>query len=268
MMRRIQHVYFSFAAAFVLLLGMVAPLRIAAVASTPRVNYLFTNADSSACQRPCLFGVRPGRVSFRQAVKLLAHHPLIYDMDPAVCQRVFGFCTFRVRMFGARGAIVAQEPNKDQEFIVQDVYLAFEHQPESPQLGDFISALGTKLYMVPHYLDVNNTNATSKVANTASTKTNVACCSTSDLEFAAEKLSRFSTHGFTLYYPDQGLEVTDFAEFAGANYALTPHSPIRGLRVFHPYSVCATTKFYWNHWLGFHTLAEYYAQPAVSCSRT
>lgn len=262
MLRRARYIYFVIVALLALLFGVVATLRVAAATSIPRLNYLFTNADATACQRPCLFGVRPGRVSFRQAVRLLSKHPLIYDIDPSACGRVSGFCTFRVRMYGARGAIVAQEPNKDQEFIVQDIYLAFEHTPDSPELGDFISALGTKMFMIPHYLDVNNASVTGKT-NTVPT-----CCSSTDLEFAVEKLSRFSTHGFTLYYPDQGLEVTDFAEFAGADYALSPNSAIAGLRVFPPYPVCTTTKFYWDRWLGFHTLAEYYAQPASSCSRT
>ncbi|MBX3082258.1 MAG: hypothetical protein KF716_11550 [Anaerolineae bacterium] len=258
MIQRIRHVYVSFAAAFVMLLGAIVPVRFAAIASTPRVNYLFTNADGTSCERPCLFGIRPGRMGFRTAVQLLAKHPLIYDMDASVCTRVSGFCTFRVRLYGARGAIVAMEAIKDKEFVVQDVYLAFEHTPDSPMLGDFIGALGTDMVMIPHYVDVNN----------ATNTTNPTCCSTSDLDFAVEKLNRFSTHGFTLYYPQQGIEVTDFADFKGANYALTPHSTISGLRVFLPYPVCSATKFYWNHWLGFHTIQEYYAVPATSCNQS
>jgi hypothetical protein len=43
-----------------------------------RLAMLFTNWDTTPCQRPCLFGVQPGQTSYNQAVELLRHHPFTY----------------------------------------------------------------------------------------------------------------------------------------------------------------------------------------------
>lgn len=43
---------------------------------------LFTNPDGSTCQRPCLFGIRPGETTFDQAFALLREHPFIRQAAP------------------------------------------------------------------------------------------------------------------------------------------------------------------------------------------
>lgn len=38
---------------------------------------LFTNADGTPCERPCLLGVRPGETTMGKAVALIRQHPLV-----------------------------------------------------------------------------------------------------------------------------------------------------------------------------------------------
>lgn len=38
---------------------------------------LFTSPDGAPCERPCLFGVRPGHTGFDDALLILARHPLL-----------------------------------------------------------------------------------------------------------------------------------------------------------------------------------------------
>src|SRR4051812_21567848 len=41
------------------------------------VDMLFTNPDGSPCERPCLFGIRPGVTKIDEALSILNTHPLI-----------------------------------------------------------------------------------------------------------------------------------------------------------------------------------------------
>src|SRR5258708_14956239 len=38
---------------------------------------VFTNPDGSVCQRPCLFGIRPGQTTVKEAVVLLKSNPFM-----------------------------------------------------------------------------------------------------------------------------------------------------------------------------------------------
>jgi hypothetical protein len=75
-MPRLRYIVFlSFIAAVILLatrlLGGTRPaLALATIMSKP---------DGTACDRPCLFGVRPGETSFEQATQILNSHPLTHD---------------------------------------------------------------------------------------------------------------------------------------------------------------------------------------------
>jgi hypothetical protein len=246
MLRRMRHLYWGFACVLVIVISLIAPMRLVAEISRPRVDYLFTNADGSACERPCMFGVRPRLMSFRLATQLLRQHPLVEQMDESGCSRMAGFCTFRVRLLGASGAVTAMEGSRgpDQSILVDDVYLSFDRPGEAPVLGDFISALGTDLVMIPHY----------------------DCCGQTALESAVDKLLRFGpTYALTLYYPRLGVELTDFVTSRHAQYALDPRGTIKGVRVFPPYPTCTRTKVYWDQWHGFVSLATLYEQRHITC---
>lgn len=45
------------------------------------VALLFTNPDGSACQMPCLFGVRPGEMSVTESIRILNRHVLSQPMS-------------------------------------------------------------------------------------------------------------------------------------------------------------------------------------------
>jgi hypothetical protein len=43
---------------------------------------LFTNPDGTPCKSPCLFGVRPGVMSYESAIQLLHKHPFTRKFEP------------------------------------------------------------------------------------------------------------------------------------------------------------------------------------------
>lgn len=246
MFRRMRHVYLLIVLLILSGSGLIAPMRLAASVAVSRVNYLFTNPDGTPCQRPCLLGVQPRIMSFRRATQILRLHPLVEQVDESGCSRVSGFCTFRVRLFGASAAVTAMEGARgpDASVLVDDVYVAFERTLESPLLGDFIGALGTSMVLIPHY----------------------DCCGGTGFEAAVDKLMRFGpTYALTMYYPTQGIELTDFVGTRHTDHALTPYTAIKGIRAFQPYPICSRTKHYWDKWHGFISLAQLYAEPSQRC---
>ncbi|MCC7447086.1 MAG: hypothetical protein IT324_06700, partial [Anaerolineae bacterium] len=46
----------------------------------PMLAVLFTNPDGSPCERPCLFGVRPGKMTRAEAEAVLKAHPAIRNL--------------------------------------------------------------------------------------------------------------------------------------------------------------------------------------------
>ncbi|MCC7447081.1 MAG: hypothetical protein IT324_06675, partial [Anaerolineae bacterium] len=46
----------------------------------PMLAVLFTNPDGSPCERPCLFGVRPGKMTRAEAEAVLKAHPTIRNL--------------------------------------------------------------------------------------------------------------------------------------------------------------------------------------------
>jgi hypothetical protein len=47
---------------------------------SPLYAILFENPDGSTCQRPCLFGVRPGAMTVTEAIAILQAHPVTRDL--------------------------------------------------------------------------------------------------------------------------------------------------------------------------------------------
>src|SRR5438552_4157908 len=70
-------------ALFVVLCVAIGGVQLITRAARASVATLFTNPDSSPCQRPCLFGVRPGETSYETAIKLLQRHPFTshFELD-------------------------------------------------------------------------------------------------------------------------------------------------------------------------------------------
>src|SRR5689334_6507113 len=42
---------------------------------------LFTNPDGTPCERPCLFGIRPGKTTRAEAIRLLKANPIIGEFQ-------------------------------------------------------------------------------------------------------------------------------------------------------------------------------------------
>jgi hypothetical protein len=61
-------------------LGMLIARRIGAAQPPPSFALLFTNPDGTPCQMPCVFGIRPGITTKKQAFALIQAHPLTRNM--------------------------------------------------------------------------------------------------------------------------------------------------------------------------------------------
>lgn len=46
----------------------------------PMLSVLFTNPDGSPCERPCMFGVRPGKMTRAEAEAILKSHPALRNL--------------------------------------------------------------------------------------------------------------------------------------------------------------------------------------------
>jgi hypothetical protein len=229
-----------------LLIGLIVPIRGSGIIAKARLEYLFTNPDGTPCDKPCLLGIKPRGTPFRTATGILRRHPMLKWMDDINCNKDFGFCSFELRYYGAKGTIAAFDVSRDQP-VIQDIYLSFDNGADAPVLGDMINLLGTALVVLPHY----------------------DCCDADDLPAYLDKLERFGpTYGVTLYYPALGIEITDRARLANDEYALRPASPVMGFRIFKPYPICTRASAYWDRWHGFVSLADYFDQPYQRCNAT
>jgi hypothetical protein len=67
---------------------------------------LFTNPDGSPCAQPCLFGVRPGKTTLDDALKILDRHPLTHSLkqQPYVTLNAKGQSVQRGAELLSRGA--------------------------------------------------------------------------------------------------------------------------------------------------------------------
>jgi hypothetical protein len=60
-----------------ILIVVLLGVRVAASAGRGGLALLFTAPDGTSCERPCLFGVRPGVTRFDDALLILSQHPLL-----------------------------------------------------------------------------------------------------------------------------------------------------------------------------------------------
>lgn len=233
----------------VLTLALLA-VRVGSVAAKPIMEHLFTNPDGTPCERPCLLGIRPNRMSFRAAYAILQRHPLVEWHDPVYCGKNSGLCTFRLSGFGGgQGVFTSFDQDAENNRIV-DIYIQWHGSTDgytnTPTFGDTINALGSPRYIIPH--------------------NGYKCCQPQDFTEYLQKMDLFSgLYGLTLYYDQLGVEVTDQARIKRGSYLLSSTSPILGLRVFTPYPICSRTQQYWSEWRGFGDVFRYFGTPTKTC---
>src|SRR5688572_7284975 len=78
-MRRV--VWFSAALTLLTATTLLSARMIGSASADPsQFAILFTNADGSPCEQPCLLGVQPGRMSFSDATSMLEKHPVTRNL--------------------------------------------------------------------------------------------------------------------------------------------------------------------------------------------
>jgi len=200
-----------------------------------RLSQLLTSPDGSACQMPCILGIRPGHMTLTQAKVTLRLHPYVGKLDENECNQYIGYCGFRLRGIHASGMI-----SSTVDGIVQNVYI-FMDDPNAMHLGDFINVLGMPLAVVPRF----------------------SCCKVDQF---ISQLTRFPPpYGFRFYFPDQGILVRDNAHIEpGDTYRLSPESPVFDFLVADPadMQVMADQRerstHFWEQWHGFTTVNRYF----------
>jgi hypothetical protein len=75
------------------LIVLVLTVRLIGNAQPSPLALLFTNADGTPCQQPCLLGVQPGKLSTEQAISLLKKHPLMRGVQADIVRTDSGVST-------------------------------------------------------------------------------------------------------------------------------------------------------------------------------
>jgi hypothetical protein len=125
--------------------------------------------DGIACDRPCLFGIRPGETSFQQATKILRTHPLTRDakwLDGYTLQLPGpdAFIAFSLTIDGVVDGIVLTD-NLTDTGVAIDGSVA-----DSVSLGELIMAYGLGDVVLPdsHYFFVEFPDANIAAASARS----------------------------------------------------------------------------------------------------
>jgi hypothetical protein len=69
---------------------------------------LFTNPDGTPCQRPCLFGIRPGKTTYADAVQKLQMHPFTCSFERDIQRGVFSGPGLSVIVFQDGSGLVSR----------------------------------------------------------------------------------------------------------------------------------------------------------------
>ncbi len=75
---------------------------------TDATQIIFTNPDGTACDRPCLFGVRPGQTSYAEAVTTLHAHPFPRDFAVDLRQGILRGPAARVILHRVAGQTLSE----------------------------------------------------------------------------------------------------------------------------------------------------------------
>jgi len=102
------------------------------------VETLFTNPDGTPCQRPCLFGVRPGETSYQTAIKLLQQHPFTSHFKPDIDKPDIEW-----GVFSGYGMSVILFVNREHVVSRVDLVHTSDNAPGSwASLGEVVTVLG------------------------------------------------------------------------------------------------------------------------------
>jgi hypothetical protein len=134
----------------VLSLGMVIARRIGAAQPPSSFALMFTNPDGTLCNMPCMFGIRVGETTEKQAIKLIQIHPLTRNLtqelgiDYARSLTDYSEGDSVVIFAGSIGGVFLRI---SKEKIVSDIDWSF-HEPQ--KVGDVVALLGA-----PHLIRLN-----------------------------------------------------------------------------------------------------------------
>jgi hypothetical protein len=139
---------------FILFLSFIAALMLLAVrllgGTRPAMalTTIMSKPDGTACDRPCLFGVRPGETSFEQARQILHSHPVTHDahwLTPLTLQLTgpTAYITFSLTPDNLVDSISFTDNLDDSGTPVKDSLV------DSIHLGELILAFGTPNVLLP-----------------------------------------------------------------------------------------------------------------------
>jgi hypothetical protein len=128
---------------------LLASVRLVGSRQKSLLPLIFTNPDGSPCQRPCLFGAEPGRMTSDEAVAVLKRHPLTRTMKVSERSDVAEYIVEAkgVRILVGRGGehlylLFVNNDNPDYELPAMP-----EDFPNSGALGEVILTFGSPQYV-------------------------------------------------------------------------------------------------------------------------
>jgi hypothetical protein len=132
-----------------LLLAAIVGVRTIGAAQKSPLVALFSAPDGSPCEQPCLFGVRPGKTLFSDAVLLLRQHPLLQGFEEFLTVDVSGL---QVIQFGGTGSWINIREDQNERVLYVAVELFPPQSVITPiSFGDLVLFLG-----LPDFVNIDN----------------------------------------------------------------------------------------------------------------
>ncbi len=106
-------------------------------------SVIFTNPDGSPCEMPCMFGVRPGKMTSDEAFVILQKHPFVQNVaDKKVKELIYG--EFKGYIFELPNFSIEISPVSHIDNTVGSIGLTFDISSERDKqtFGDVIATFG------------------------------------------------------------------------------------------------------------------------------
>jgi hypothetical protein len=110
-------------------------------------SMLFTNPDGSPCERPCMFGVRPGKMTPAEAVAILKQHPVTHGMTFREGSSETAFLDAEYEFAGENGKVIVYKADQIVFLCTSDLAKArLQSVPnlcrEQESFGDVFATFG------------------------------------------------------------------------------------------------------------------------------
>jgi len=106
---------------------------------------MFTNPNESSCEKPCLFGVRPGNMKLQEAARIVKSHPLVQIKDNNPINSSGN--TFQAQTTKGYTIDIGVSDIYSEEVASGAVWDTQMSLPVLPTMGEIVAAWGSPTYI-------------------------------------------------------------------------------------------------------------------------